>query len=163
MPAPTSYSEDDLAAYMLQELGDVGQDLALSATANATGDLGDFTEPVNDVLLDFGTDDITTISGSADIRGLRALAAVHAWRLARKRAAARYDQADGTQSLKRSQVFGMIDKNLSLAEDIAAALGYGSPASQLVIKVGHIHYVQDPYLPIDESPAGLPSSSVIIP
>lgn len=163
MPAPASYTEAQLAVYMLAELGDVGADLGLSTDTSGSLLYGDLTEPVNDVLLDYGTDDIASISGTENIRGLRALGAVHAWRLAQKRAAARYDVADGTQNLKRSQVFGAINKQLAAAESIAAALGYGAAGGKLVVKVGAVRYVEDPFLPIDESPTGLPPADVILP
>lgn len=147
MATPTSYTEDDLAAYMLGELGDVGADLTLSAAASATkGDLGDFTEPVNDVLLDYGRQDVTAITGEANIAKLRALGKVHAWRLARKRAAARYNFSDGTQRLERAAVFSMIDKELAAAEGIAAELG-ATASGRLVVKVGTMRYAQDPYAP----------------
>lgn len=151
MPPPTSYTEDELASFMLAELGDVGADLGIKADETALGTFGDMTEPVNDVLLDYGTDDISTVTSSYAIRGLRALGSVHAWRLAQKRAAARYDMADGSQNLKRSQLFGQIAKQLQIAEGTAAALGVGAPGSTLVVKVGTIRYTQDPYAPIDES------------
>lgn len=155
MPAPTAYTEDALAAYMLQELGDVGDDLGIST--------GGLAEPVNDVLLDYGTDDISTITGVKNIHGLRALAAVHAWRVAFKNATARYDMADGTQNLKRSQVLAGIAKQLLMAESVACTLGYGPAGSGLKITVERVNYVQDPYLPIDESPTGLPPSDVFLP
>lgn len=152
MPIPVSYSEDELAAFMLAELGDVGADLGLStAEDDVKGPLGDFTEPVNDVLLDYGTDDIASIEGTTNIKTLRAIGAVHAWRLAQKRAAARYDMTDGTQRLNRGQVFAAIQKQLQQAERIAGALGATSTASRLVVKVGRMQYAEDPYQPIDES------------
>lgn len=143
MTVPASYaSEAALASYMLGVLGDVGKDLGISMVPTAEGVPGDFAEPINDVLLTYGADTVGVISGTESVAKLRAIARVYAWRLALSRAAARYDFSDGTQSLKRSQVFSQIKSALAQAESDAAALGVGTAP---VVKVGSISYIDDPY------------------
>lgn len=155
MPPPTTYDEDEFASYMLLELGDVGRALALSIAPTVSGDHGHLTEPLNDVMLDLGIDDISEVAGPLAIRRLRALGAVHAWRYASKAAAARYDMKDGSTTLNRSQYKPMIDKNLAAAERIASGLGVLANGNQVQVSIGRVRYPQDPYRPVDLSAEGL--------
>lgn len=162
MAVPTSYDEDALAAYMLAELDDVGRAFNISITASATGDHGVLTEAVNDVLLDLGIDDPSTVVGTVAIQRLRAVAAVHAWRFAKKRAASRYDFSDGSTKLSRSQLQPMIEKSLAQAERIAAALGVPTSGAGVVrASIGRVRYPQNPYQTTDPLVRGeLPPSDV---
>lgn len=160
MAVPTSYDEDELATYMLAELDVVGRVLAVSVAPTAAGDHGDLSETVNDVLLDLGRD-LSTVTTEALIKQLRALAAVHAWRFAKKRAASRYDMKDGTTTLNRSQWQPMIEKNLAQAERIAAAVGaLPSGAAGVRVHIARVRYPHDPYRPIDLSSSGLGGETV---
>lgn len=155
MATPTVYDEDALAAFMLNELDDTARVLGITASPDVTGDFGPLTEPVNNVLFDLGTDDLATFTSRKQLRQVRAVAAVHAWRFAAKRAATRYDMQDGTTKLTRSQLQSQITKNLSQAELTAAALGVLISGKAPQVRIGRLRFPQDPYRPIDESPTGL--------
>lgn len=142
MPVPTGMTEQQLADYMQATLQDVALDLAMTPV-----ELGSYAEAVNNALIAYGTNDAATITGLSNIATLRALARVEAWRVAHARAAARYDFQDGTQSLKRSQMFAMIEKALAAAESEAAELGGGD----MVAAIDSIHYSQDPYAPVPDA------------
>lgn len=76
MAIPSSYTEQQLAQYMADLIGtDLGERL------NWTVAGGDFDEAVNAALLLYGVDDISTISGRANIHKLRVAARVEVWRL----------------------------------------------------------------------------------
>lgn len=146
MPAPTAYTEDDLAAFMLNTLGPMATTLGITATPSLIGDFGPMTEPVNDVLLDYGTADIATITTVAGITKLRALAKVHAWRLAKEWATSRYNMSDGSLRLDRGQLLTNIEKALAEAKAEAAVVG---AKATLVVKTGRVRWTQDPYAPVD--------------
>lgn len=154
MAAPTVYQEDELAAYMLGELGDVATVLRITATAGVKGDYGDLSEPLNNVLLALGVTDVTTLTGADNIRKLRALGAVEAWRLAKKRAAAAYDFKDGSTSLSRSQLQPMISQSLGMAEAEASSLGVLPTGTGVKVKVGTVKYRNDPYANVQATSTG---------
>lgn len=145
MAIPTSYTETTLGQYMQTMLGAVARALALNAGPN---DAGDFAEAVNDALLAYGTDDISTITGIASITKIRALARVTAWQFVVTNFSALYDfSADGS-SYNRSQLFKQTKEALVLAEQ--AALPYDAAYA---VQVTAIDHKQDPYAyrPEDES------------
>lgn len=147
MAIPTSYTEKTLGQYMQTLLGAVARGLALNAGPN---DAGDFTEAVNDCLLAYGTEDISTISGIAPITKIRALARVYAWQYVVTNFAALYDfSADGGQ-YNRSQLFKQAKESLVLAQQ--AALPY-DPA--YAVQVSVIDHTQDPYRYRSEDESGL--------
>lgn len=137
MAAPTTYTEKTLAQFMHLKLGKVAEALKLHLGA---ADAGDYAEAVNDALLAYGTDDISTISTSANIQKLRALAHVAAWRHVVNNFAALFDfSADGA-SYNRSQLFEHARQALQLAEE--AAISYTSIYKAKLIRVDHL---EDPY------------------
>lgn len=134
MPVPSSYTEGTLATFCENVLGAVADVLELSALA------GDFAEAVNSALLEYGTTDISTITGSENIRKLRMLAAVEAWRTAVTECSGDFDLSAGGASYKRSQVHAQALKSLELALQAAQEFisGYEVGTGELVWK-------QDPY------------------
>jgi hypothetical protein len=110
MAAPSSYTEDELKAFLHGELGSVADTLGWSVAD------GDYDEIVNEALIAYDVDDI---ADADDIAKLRALGRVAAWKAAMYDLAARYDfEADGGQ-YKRSQLHDMAQRNLMMAEDDA--------------------------------------------
>lgn len=114
MAAPSSYTESTFKAYLHTVLGAVADVLGWT-----TGD-GDYDEVVNETLLAYGTDDITSVSGRDNIRALRALGRAEAWRAVVVETATDFDfQADGGD-YKRSQIHQQAVEALRRAEDEAA-------------------------------------------
>lgn len=134
MPIPASYTEKTLAEYMHTMLGKTAKALDLHFGPN---DAGDYAEAVNDALLAYGTEDISTISGLPNIKKLRALALVCAWQYVVNNFAALYDfSADGA-SYNRSQLFANAKKALESAE--SAALLHVANYRARIVAVDHKH------------------------
>jgi hypothetical protein len=139
MPVPSSYTEKTLAEFMHVKLGNVAKALDLHFVPDGPGD---YAEAVNDALLLYGAEDISTISDTAGIRKIRALAMVAAWRHVVTNFAALFDfSADGA-SYNRSQLFDQASKALQLAEDAASEYSTSGAYTARLISVDHIH---DPY------------------
>lgn len=135
MAAPTSYSETTLADYMHTLLGPVAT--ALDYTSPAS-----YVEAVNEALLDYGTDDISTVSGRDNIRKLRALAMVQAWRLVVQQLSTDYDFSAGGATYNRSQMQKQAAEALARAEQTAITLG-ATPG--YVVGIDTISHIHDPY------------------
>lgn len=94
MPAPTVYTELDLATYMQNGvLGATGVELHLLS-------LQDYQEAVNEVSAVLGA-----IGAVTDIARLRALARREAWRLAMQTAAGEHAAEDNGASHSRQQIY----------------------------------------------------------
>jgi hypothetical protein len=122
--APSSYTEITLGQYVLNVLGQMAAYIGWTDAAHAG-------EVVNDILLELGVDDISTISGSENIRHLRAVARYHAWKTAAELTSGKYDFSTGDSgSFKRSQMHTMAQENAekARAEANEAALAAGSEA-----------------------------------
>ena len=137
MAVPASYTEKTLAEFMHVSLGKTAKALAINFGPE---DAGDYAEAVNDALLAYGTDNIATISGMANIQKLRVLARVHAWQYVVNNFAALYDFSADGGSYHRSQMFKQAKESLALAQ--LAALPY-DPAYQ--VNVVAIDHTQNPY------------------
>ena len=74
MPLPTSYSETELKDYMHATLAETASVMGWSVGA------GSYDEAINETLFANGVDDSAAITGWEDIRKLRFLARVEAWR-----------------------------------------------------------------------------------
>jgi hypothetical protein len=116
MPAPTSYTEAELAAFMHSVLRSVATQLGWSAP-------GSYTEVVNEVLLAYGVDDIAS---ATNIQQLRLLARREVWRAVVEETAGDYDvrSKDGAEA-KRAQ----INTNARAAYKLAADAYEGYLAS----------------------------------
>jgi hypothetical protein len=141
MPAPTSYNEDGLKAFMLGQVGNMGAVLGL--------DVNSFTEAVSDTLLAYGVPDVAL---ALDIPKLRALARVEAWRVAVQQAAGRYDFQTQNAKHSRSALFAQAKEGLTLA--LADASGYASLTSNdNVIGISGFAYADNPYVDYEDSNA----------
>lgn len=150
MAAPTSYTEIALATYMHGILGPVAAALSYSAPA---GDPGAYQNAVDEALLDYGADDISTISGRENIRKLRVQARVQVWRQVIAAVTGDFDFSADGGSYDRSQVHEMALKSLAIAEEEAMALGALPGYVVGIDKVKHIH---DPYAYVPDEERVIP-------
>ncbi len=136
MTAPTSYTETTLADFMASQLGNF-------PTIFGWASPDDYQEAVNETLLAYGVDAITD---ATNIRKLRSLARVEAWKLVVSKLASDYKfSADGS-SFERQQMHEMARKNLAAAEQ--DAMTYTSDYNAVV---GTVTWTNDPYkYPPDE-------------
>lgn len=137
MPIPSTYTEKTLAEFMETTLGKCAKALELHAAPN---DAGDFAEAVNDSLLAYGTDDISTISGTDNLLKLRALARKAAWQYVVNNFAALYDFSADGGTYSRSQLFSQAKQAMEQAE--RQALMYDPVYQASVVRLDHKH---DPY------------------
>ncbi len=140
MALPTSYTEDELKAFMLATLEDLGSVLGLTAAR--------FGEAVNETLLAYG---VTAIAQATDIPKLRALAKVEAWKVAVKAASGRIDWSEAGASFKQSQYRTAAREGLELAQAEAAAYGGGLAGYEVTVGTMAIF---DPYAWPDEDSVG---------
>jgi hypothetical protein len=145
MPAPTSYTETQLAQFMLNEMGNVAASLNWTVQT-------DVQPAIDEALLLYGVDDIGEVAGRENIRKLRALARVSMWQLAVNSLAADYDfRADGGD-YKRSQLHAQAVQALDRAKADAAEFD----VSVNVVARDSIVHVHDPYAALDDDEAVLP-------
>jgi hypothetical protein len=141
MAAPTVYTEKTLADFMQATLADLATTLGWTTTPD------DYQEAVNEALLTYGTSAISTITGTTNIRKLRAIARVQVWRQVVAAVAGDYDfEADGAK-FDRSQVQEMARQALALAEVDAMAYGALDGYEVGVDTVVNIH---DPYRYVED-------------
>lgn len=110
MSLPTVYDETSLAVLMHTMLGAVGGFLGYP---QPTVDAGIFAEEVNQVLLECGLDEL---SAASDLKQLRALAGLFAWRKACADLSAQYDFMVEGNHYQRGQVFEHAANALMRAE-----------------------------------------------
>lgn len=117
MAIPSSYTETELQDYMLEITQSISSVIGLTVDK--------FYQAVNETLLSYGVDDI---ADATDIRKLRTLARVEAWRFAADSTAAEYDisrdSGESTVSDKRSQLHAQALKRLDAARADAEQQGY---------------------------------------
>lgn len=133
MAAPSSYTEETLAAFMLAALNKVAASLGWTS-------LADVQEAVNDTLLAYGVSDI---SAATDVTKLRALARVAVWQQVVAAVAVAYNFSADGGSYSRSQLQDMALKALAQAQTMAASYD-----PNYRITTAKIVYKHDPYLPI---------------
>lgn len=134
MPAPTSYSEQTLAQYMHRQLADVAGDLGWAVAAS---DAGSYQDAVDEVALTLGV----AIASAPDIRRLRLLARVEAWRQAMQATVSdtEFDADDRAEKLQQrhSQAKAMVAlaeaqlRNYDVTTAGAAGAGHGVPSAGL--------------------------------
>lgn len=76
MPVVTSLTETEVKEYMQAVMGDTASKLGWSVGGN------DFDEPANEVLYSLGEADFSFVSLQEDVKKVRAVARVEAWRAA---------------------------------------------------------------------------------
>jgi hypothetical protein len=137
MPAPTSYTEAELAAYMVASLADVA--VALGWTASAT----QIQEAVTAVELACGVSDIATATNIAQVR---AIGRREAWAAAMGAAASRVNKRVGDFSKGESSLHDQCHANWLAA--VTDAMPYDAAG---VIGVASVTYAPDVYGPLDTS------------
>lgn len=130
MPVPTAYTETTLADFMHSQLGQFPAMFEWTSPAS-------YQEAINESLLAYG---VSGIDKATDIRKLRALARVEAWKQVTSELASKYKvQADGS-TFERQQMHEMARKSLAAAEQDATI--YTTDYSAVV---GSIGWTKDPY------------------
>lgn len=137
MPAPSTYSESDLAAYMLDIMGQVATDLGWTASTPAM---------VRAIYATERACAVTDIATATDMGMVEAIAAREAWRVAARWTATlhNFGPQQGV-SFAMSAINDQITTQLAFAE--AAASIYGDPANTIV--VSDIVHADDPYAPLN--------------
>jgi hypothetical protein len=138
VPAPASYTEATLATYMHTVLGNTAAELGWSAPAS-------YSEAINETLLSYGA---ATIDLATNVRKLRALARVEAWRLVVQQTAAEHDYSpgSGTVGFRRGQIQAQALAALAMAERDAAEYD-----DQYVVTVSPVRRAHDPYVYLDDA------------
>lgn len=134
MPIPTTYSEETLAIFL---------DTALGAVADVLGwtvEIGSYDEIVNETLLAYGQTDLTQVTGTANLRKLRALGRRELWRAVVEQTSAKYDIKEDNASLSRSQIHKMALESLGKAEAEAAEYD-----DRYRVGIDRLEYKHDPY------------------
>lgn len=137
MTVATTYSEPELARYMLTVLDQVGVTLGWNVN-----DLVVQTA-VGDALLDYGELDIAEISGATSVRKLRLLSRRAIWRAVVYATSDYYSITDNGQKLERQQVNAQARQSLELAEAECRAAGVDT---DYTISIHPIVYPHDPYV-----------------
>lgn len=147
MAIPTSYTESGLALYV--------RDGVLKELSTSLGwtTPDDYNEVVNDALLMMDVDDISAVSGRANIKKLRVAAQVAAWRQVVAATTGDYDFAADGGRYNRSQVNEQARAALKLAEDEAMAYGLLGNYAVAIDSVSHIH---DPYKYVEDEDRVIP-------
>ena len=138
MALPTSYTEVSLRTYIHDVLGAVADALDWNEGDRV------LQEAAYETLFSYGTSDISTITGRANIRKLRCLARREAWRAVVTEVASDFDFMNEAGEIKRSQVFSQAQK--AFAQANADALAYDD---QYNVTVETTTY-SDPYVAPDE-------------
>lgn len=141
MGVPAQYSEAMLAEYQVSALGELASVLGWDAgTAQVQ-------EAVTDTLLDYGASDITSISGTDNIRKLRALSRLSIWRAVAGATAGFYSFTDvASQKFDRDKVHKQALAMLEVAQNEARALGADPTYSVSVWSVQRT----DPYIVVPD-------------
>ncbi len=140
MAIPASYTELKFAEFLHATLGQVAEALNWGVGAAS------YDEVVNESLLEYGVDDIATITGNPSLKKFRAIGKVKAWEAVVTQTAADFNfSADGGK-YDRSQIHEMAMKNLALAQ--AAAADYLGEYRVGIDRIDHYH---DPYTYRDEN------------
>lgn len=137
MPAPTEYSENDLAEYMIEILADIATVLGWD------GDTPQITRAVYAVQRAYPDDDLEDVSGATDMPLLEALARREALKAAATALAARVDIGSPAGDAKLAQQHAQCMRMLSLATFEAEQL-LGDVASQAIV-VRPVRHTEDPY------------------
>jgi hypothetical protein len=127
---PASYTDSTLGQFMVTVLGETGVTLGLTYP-------DDFDEIVEDTLVLYG---VRTVAEATDIKKLRKLAELSAWRRALSVVVGDYDFSDAGVSYKRSQIYDHIKNNIELLLKQAIPL-----ISDYYIVASKIDWKNDPY------------------
>ncbi len=117
MAIPTSYTEEGLMNFMHESLEGVGDVLGFDPPHG-------YDNAFYEVMLVYGVSDVTAVSGSRNIRKLRAIARVEAWRKVMSATTGDYDfkREDGA-TYSRSQIHAQAEKMFKQSLKEARELG----------------------------------------
>jgi hypothetical protein len=142
MPVPTVYTtEVDLGLYMISQLDAVGETLGWTSRDMVV------SEAVTDALLDYGETSIGLITGTTNLRKLRALARRAIWRAVVQTTTDYYSIADNGQRLERHQVNDQARKSLEMAEYDCRACGADPDYAVSIRAISRPH---DPYVVLED-------------
>ena len=98
---------------MEDQIGDVASDLEWTVAG------GDYDEALNEALLVYGTSDISTISGSDNIRKIRAVARREVWRVVMQRTAHKTRVSVGApaSTISAENIHAQARKQFEMAEE----------------------------------------------
>lgn len=142
MAVPTAYTTTSLAVYLKYVPGDIIDVLGWNT------DSPQVQEAVNDALLEYGVTDAASITGTDEIRRLRALGRRAIWRAIVQATANWYGITDNGQVLDRQQVHAQALLAFEQADNDCRAAG-ADPA--LAVNVIHVQRVRDPYAVIPDA------------
>lgn len=141
MPPPPYYTEQSLAEYAHQELGEMARRLDWEVAH------GSYTEIVNNVLLGLGISALPSWNSSLQLQQLRVFTVYQSWKQVVKNLASKYQFGADFQSFNRQQMQQMAMASLALAEADCLALGLPTAGGSNPWEVGiePVDYVHDPY------------------
>jgi len=145
MAAPASYTETTFKTYLHGRLGSLASVLKWNVAD------GSYNEAVNDALLAYGTADITTVSGAANINLLRAYGRYFLWKSVAEATVNEidYTHADSGATYKHSQIHKQAKDMMNTAAADIAALG--GDISGYEVTAYDIEYTDDMYTALDAS------------
>ena len=145
MAAPISYTEELFKAYLHGRLGSLSDVLKWNVAD------GNYDEAVNDALLAYGTDDITTINTAANVNLLRAYGRYFLWKSVAEATVNKmdYTHADSGATYKHSQIHSQAKGMMAIAAGDIAALG--GDISGYEVTAYEIQYTDDLYTALDVS------------
>jgi len=136
MAAPTSYTEAQLAEYMIASLGEVAAILGLTSSSDA------IIEAVYDVASVFGVADVASIT---DMKALRPTARYYALNTALIVASSVYDFSVDGRSFSRGDIVDNLNKALKVAaSNPNIKLGTENDSNYYITTIP-INHTQDPY------------------
>ena len=139
MAVPTSYTETTLKTYCHAVLGATADVLEWTVIA------GDYDETVNEALLRYGTNDVTSISGISNIVKIRSLVRRHLWAHVMDEVATDYNVEDESGRNDRRQVHAMAKENYRRSVD--ECMAYDPDYN---VEIETVDY-DDPYEAYDEN------------
>lgn len=113
MPVVTSYTEQELADYMRDILGDV----AVTLEWTDTDDLGNYKEAIQETLQAYG---ISTIDQAIDVRKLRTIARREVWRAVMMATASNYRFGSDREQYFRQQFHEQAKAQFAIASTDAS-------------------------------------------
>lgn len=136
MPAPLSYTDAALAAFMVVELGPTAEVLGwVTGTPRV-----EYAVHAAARLLE-----VTDVSTLTNMAALEAVARLSIWRAAEGAFAPAYDWTSDGQSLKRSQLFDHAQVMVARYEGQCASLGIDVGTGGGVVTIHPVTRTEDPY------------------
>ena len=136
MPAPTSYTDAALAAFMCVELGPI---------ADVLGWVPGTPRVEHAVYAAARLLDVSDVSTLTDMAALEAVARLSIWRAAEGSLSSTYDITTDGQSLKRDQLWQHAKAMVARYEDECARLGISTASGSGAVTIHAVTRSEDPY------------------